>query len=261
MEIALEGAQDVLYFTHDYCANSSDKNNFIQSVSRTSKKLGVSKLVAVCPIEHELFWTEDNQTPLEKRNEAQQKALQANDKLTILNSNIVFGKGEGYLVHYMNQCVMAGKINKAIGGSRGFQYKPVSSDDLTAAVEKSLTDADSVKGKSYSVNGADSMTLNDLLGHIEKSMGKSNTKLQTNLGISDLIEEFFTGIAHDKNMARMAEFLDSNLPNLEENSPDFFKQFNLTHSKKVGQFYSSTKFSEEELIHPIFTNYKMVSLD
>lgn len=137
LDLALEGAQNVLYFTHDYCANASDKNAFIQATARTAKKHGVKNLVAVCPLEHELFWTEDQQTPLEKRDEAQQKALQLNDKLTILNTNLVFGR-DSYLVHYMTQCAMAGKINKAIGGSKGFSYKPVSSEDLTQAVEVAL---------------------------------------------------------------------------------------------------------------------------
>lgn len=29
LEIGLEGASDVVYFTHDYFANTSDKNNYI----------------------------------------------------------------------------------------------------------------------------------------------------------------------------------------------------------------------------------------
>lgn len=108
-----------MYFTHDYFAQSSDKNNFIQVTSKLSKKHGVAKLVAVCPIEHELFWTEDKHTPLELRNEAQQKALQAFENITILNTNLVFGK-DSYLLHYMTQCAMSGRINKSIGGSRNF---------------------------------------------------------------------------------------------------------------------------------------------
>lgn len=75
LDIALEGAQDVLYFTHDYFASTSDKNSFIQTTSRLAKKHGVNKLVAVCPIEHELYWSEDKHTVLETRDEAQMKAL------------------------------------------------------------------------------------------------------------------------------------------------------------------------------------------
>jgi len=119
LELSLEGARDVVYFTHDYFANTSDKNNFIQATARLGKKHGVKKMVAVCPIEHELYWTEDKHTPIEVREDAQMKALQNFDKLTILNSNLVFGK-DSYLIHYMTQCAAAGKISKSIGGSKGY---------------------------------------------------------------------------------------------------------------------------------------------
>lgn len=56
----------MVYFTHDYCANSADKNTFIQGTAKLAKKHGVKKLVAVCPVEHELFYTEDAKQPLEK---------------------------------------------------------------------------------------------------------------------------------------------------------------------------------------------------
>jgi len=66
----LEGAKDVLYFTHDYYAMSADKNSFIQSISKLAKKHGVEKLVAVSPIEHEMYWTEDSKNALQLRDEA-----------------------------------------------------------------------------------------------------------------------------------------------------------------------------------------------
>ena len=131
----------------------------------------MNKLVAVCPIEHELFWSEDKHTPLEVRDQAQQKALDTFDKMTILNSNGVFGK-DSYLCHYMAQCAHVGKINKSIGGSKNFQYKPVSSEDLAAAVESALSNTKDVKGQRFSVNGNKSLSLNELLHFVEKSVGK-----------------------------------------------------------------------------------------
>ena len=59
MDLALEGAKDVLYFTHDYLAMTSDKNRFLEATARAAKKNGVEKLVAICPIEHDLYWSED----------------------------------------------------------------------------------------------------------------------------------------------------------------------------------------------------------
>lgn len=171
LELALEGAQDVVYFTHDYFASSSDKNAFIQQTARLSKKHGVQKLVAVCPLEHELYWSEDKHTPLEVRDNAQSAALQSFENMTILNSNLVFGK-DSYLLHYMAQCAYAGKIPKAIGASKGYHYKPVSSDDLATAVETALERTGDVKGQKFLVSGTQQATLNELLHIVEKHVGK-----------------------------------------------------------------------------------------
>lgn len=129
-------------------------------------------MVAVCPLEHELYWSEDKHTPIEIRDDAQMKALQNFDKLTILNSNLVFGKDSSYLIHYMTQCAAAGKISKSIGGSKGYQYKPISSEDLTLAIETALGNTSEVKGQRFNVNGSQSATLNEILHMAEKSVGK-----------------------------------------------------------------------------------------
>ena len=63
----MEGAKHVVYFTHDYLAMTPDKNNFILASAKLAKKHGVEKLVAVCPIENELYYSEDDLTPFDKR--------------------------------------------------------------------------------------------------------------------------------------------------------------------------------------------------
>jgi hypothetical protein len=180
LDLGLEGAQDVVYFTHDYFASSSDKNSFLQATAKLAKKHGVKKMVAVCPIEHELYWSEDKHTPLEVRDESQQKALQSNDRMTILNTNIVYGR-DSYLAHYITQCAADGKINKAIGGSTKYQYKPVHSEDLAKAVQTALAHTDEVKGKKFSVNGQQSVSLNELLHFAERAVGRENTRLRGSL--------------------------------------------------------------------------------
>lgn len=75
------------------------------------------------------------------------------------------------------------------------------------------------------------MTLKEILHVLEKANGKSenSTKLSRSLlglGLSDFVEEFFVGITHDKNMARMAAFFEQNQyfkQGLKEN--DFFAKF------------------------------------
>lgn len=183
--------------------------------------------------------------------------------MTILNTNLVFGKNSSYVLHYLAQCAMAGKISKKIGGSNVFQYKPVSSEDLAKAVEAALSKTEEVKGKKFSVNGTQSATLNQLLKLSEKSVGKAegSTSLSGSIGISMLLEEFFTGITHDRNMGLMAELMDTVKPNLEEGCPDFHTTLGLTQTENLNEYYAKTQFKANDLVQPIFTNYKMVSLD
>ena len=67
-------------------------------------------MVAVCPVEHDMAVSEDKHTWIEKRQEAEAKALDSNSKMSILNTDLVFGNDASHLVHYMHQCAFAGKI-------------------------------------------------------------------------------------------------------------------------------------------------------
>ena len=101
---------------------------------------------------------------------------------------------------------------------------------------------------------------------IEASLGNAQgstklTKSFLRLNLSDYIEEFFVGITHDKNMARFAEYFEYERPDLERQSPDFFTKFNLTHQATLDQYYKQSAIREDDLVFPIFTNYKMTSLD
>jgi hypothetical protein len=81
------------------------------------------------------------------------------------------------------------------------------------------------------------------------------------LNISDFVEEFFTGITHDKNFRNMAEHFDTHKPNLTEGRTDFFQKHGLKHSKDLSDTYKGAGIREEDLVFPIFSNYKMTSLD
>ena len=108
IELGLEGAKDVLYFTHDYFSMSSDKNSHLEVVARLTKKHGVSNFVAVCPLEHDLAWSEDDKSFYEKVEESEAKAMHSNSKMTLLKTNLAFGK-ETHLIHFLTQCAIVGK--------------------------------------------------------------------------------------------------------------------------------------------------------
>ena len=56
LDINMEGADKVVYFTHDYTAMTSCKNNFLVGSAKLAKKHGISSMVAVCPVEHDMAY-------------------------------------------------------------------------------------------------------------------------------------------------------------------------------------------------------------
>ena len=157
IEVALEGADEVLYVTHDYVTQTGDKNNFLTATATMCKKLGVPKLVAVCPIEHELYYTEDVDTPHEKKNEAQFEALKHNKNTAIINTNLLFGKNT-YFMHYIAQCAMKGKVPQNMVSEGRFYYNPIFQEDVATAIKSSFESFDSVKGQSFNLNGPEHVT-------------------------------------------------------------------------------------------------------
>lgn len=77
--------------THDYTSLVACKNNFLVGTAKLTKKHGVKSTVAVCPVEHDLAYTEaDGKSWVDVRREAEQSALNENKNLTILNTDLVY---------------------------------------------------------------------------------------------------------------------------------------------------------------------------
>jgi nucleoside-diphosphate-sugar epimerase len=229
-----------------------------------AKKHGVEKLLAVCPVENELFYTEDAKLPLQKQAEAQEQSLKVNQDLAILNTDLVYGRS-AHLLKYVAQCAEAGRIYSNLGGALGHRFKPVAEQDLSAVVEHALTNFKAVKGQNYLVNGAEEATLNDLLHVLEAVVGKAegSTKLSKSLlNVSDYVEEFFVGIAHDKNFRRLGEYFETYRPDLAEGRVNYHEKHGLARlSTGIRPTYQALKLREEDLVFPTFSDYKMVSLD
>lgn len=98
LEIGMEGADEVVYFTHDYFSMTSCKNNTLIATADVAKKLGVGNVVAVCPVEHDMAFSDDAQGWIEKRMEAEQKALDRNPRMSVLSTDLVYGSDPTHLV-------------------------------------------------------------------------------------------------------------------------------------------------------------------
>jgi hypothetical protein len=90
IEMALTGADQLVFFYNDYFAMTGSKEQWLLSAVESAKKVGVKKVVAVAPIENDFYYTEGKDID-EKRNEAFQKAHDTLPGLTILRANIVYG--------------------------------------------------------------------------------------------------------------------------------------------------------------------------
>ena len=98
LDIALEGADKVVYFTHDYTSLVADKNDFLVGTAKLAKKHGLESVVAVCPVEHDMAFTEEiNKSWVQVRQEAELKALEQSKNLTILNTDLVFAEQPTHL--------------------------------------------------------------------------------------------------------------------------------------------------------------------
>lgn len=198
----MEGADKIVYFTHDYTSMCPDKNDYLVGTARLAKKHGVKSLVAVCPVEHNLAYTENKtMSHVEVAQEAQQKALDANKSMSILNTDLVFSNGPTHMLHYIAHRVQSGDI------PRGFlqddvKFNPVHSDDVARAVSHLMSNP--AHGL-WALQGKDQVSMRELVGLVEKSMSRSegSTKAATFNNLFARLDEFFAGITVDANLLNM----------------------------------------------------------
>jgi len=131
--------------------------------------------------------------------------------MSILSTDLVFGKDPTHLVHYMHQCAMAGKIMKPFL-SESAKFKPVHHADLARAVATSMEK--SLSGQ-FAVRGTEEVSSRQLLNLVEKScgieVGKTRARFQIPiLPIGRIFEEFLIGMAADTNMAEMIAYFSEN---------------------------------------------------
>jgi uncharacterized protein YbjT (DUF2867 family) len=136
---------------------ASDKNSHLIAAAKLAKKHGLKNFVAVCPFEHDLAYSEDEKSYIEKVQDAEAEALQANPNMTILKPNLAFGP-ETHLIHFLAQCAIVGKCpyGNIISAKNGFQFAPVHTDDIAGVIGDALSNPRSGK---FSVSGADNLTL------------------------------------------------------------------------------------------------------
>lgn len=101
LEVALDGAKDVLYFTHDYFSLSHGKNDLLRATAKLCRNHGVKNLVAVCPIEYDMYTSDDTlKDSIKLRTDAEEDAFKSFPSMTLLRPNLVFGD-YSYFIRYL----------------------------------------------------------------------------------------------------------------------------------------------------------------
>ena len=123
--------------THDYTSLVACKNNFLVGTAKLAKKHVVKNTIAVCPVEHDLAYTEtEGKSWIDVRHDAEQSALNENKHLTILNTDLVFSDQPTHLIHYIAQKVAAGSIPAPFLSEAAFN--PISAEEVALAVAHKL---------------------------------------------------------------------------------------------------------------------------
>lgn len=140
------------------------------------------------------------------------------------------------MVHFMTQCAMAGKVpHTFIDKSAKFLYKPVHHDDLSKAVHTAFGNKHA--GESFSVSGNEEMTIRELMGYLERAAGRDvGTVIAKRelpfFELSSYVEEFFSGVTHDKNMVALLKHYEAH-PETFNQEPNFFEVAEVEQEHKV----------------------------
>jgi hypothetical protein len=235
-----------------------DKNAQLIATAKAAKETGVEKLIAVCPIEYDMYYTEDLQDPIAVRTEAEQEAFKIFPEMVLLRPNLSYGN-YAYLIRYMEQSVVAGKIPKELGDETDHtKYSPVHYEDIFNTVKAVHKDYSSHKGRTYHVNGKEELTLNEITTLIETAVG-NKAKRTNNLGLIDFAFHFFSGCSHDRNMRELANYYRENSWDFKEN--DFFAEHGVTGTQRIGSSFFDARHDMKRFVHPTFQAYKSVSID
>ena len=257
LDIALEGADNMLYFTHHYTSMTSDKNSYLVGAAKGAKKHEIKNMIAVCPVEHDLAYTEDETCWTERRNEAEKSALAANKNMTILNTDLVYGEKPTHLLHYVAQCVHSGKISSEFHGDA--KFKPVHYEDLSNAVANLMSNA---RPGHFAVRGNEEHSIKDLVHLIEHANGKSsgstglNKPLPLGFSPSQMVDDFFHGTTIDRNMINLVAHFNSHHES-PVNGECLFSTIGATQEHNASQWFQGHKQNEALLAEPSTGDYKM----
>lgn len=161
---AIKIASQVVYITHDYYSLVPSKLNLIKTTAEFCKKYNTQRLVALTPVEHD-HYNEEN--PYNVVAQSEKAAFEILPTLTHLKPDITFGENSTVVNNLVYALVNHYNIYQNFSSAKA---RPIHADDVAEIVEQALND-NSLSGNSYSLEGPDAITLNDLFKKLEDHAG------------------------------------------------------------------------------------------
>ena len=161
---AIKKSSHVLYVTHNYYSLTPSKLNLIKTTAELSKG-HVQKLVCLTPVEFDHFGEKD---PFGDASLSEKQAKEIYPDLVHLKSDLTFGSKSGVVTKILKRIAVDQSLYFNSKGNQ--QTAPIHADDVAAIAEMFLTN--DIKGKSYKLEGPNTLSINELLSTLEKYMGK-----------------------------------------------------------------------------------------
>ena len=167
---AVQNCTHLLYVTHDYYSLTASKLNLIKTTAELAKKhKNVKKLVALTPVEHDHY---GEANPVEAARASEKEALSIYPELVLLKSDLTFGPDSTVAHSLLTRLINGLSLAHSVKGN-GPSVRPIHTEDVAAVAEAALAD-DSLKGKSYLLQGNENVSLADYLSALQKYSGKDN---------------------------------------------------------------------------------------
>lgn len=96
IESLVDQADQIVYITHDYYANSSSKLTMIENVAKIVKERGSKPFVILTPAEYDHM---GEASPFMSAYHADAKALEANPEATLIRTDLTFGPDSQFIHH------------------------------------------------------------------------------------------------------------------------------------------------------------------
>ena len=132
MQLAVEGADEVIIVAHDYFKLAHSKNFYLERIASAASSAGVKKLTYVNPIEF-LQLNPSDGDPFNLARESENKAREAFPEMAVLNVNLMFGDNctSMILKNVVQGLMTNGNILSANNGTA--EFAPVHSEEFLAA--------------------------------------------------------------------------------------------------------------------------------